>query len=243
MVTARRKPRPSDRSDDVAPRFDTVPDVVRRLRRLTEACGGDHFAVLLIVAGERKRLAPALDSDYPGLTARTARLADALGEQAMRRVTESTRPFWWSGDPASPAALSLSRCLWAERTAPPGATGTSVALPLAAERDEGGLMVVSGERMAFTMASLTELHASCLSLFGIVARLKPALPDAPPSMSRRQIECLRLSANGHTSEEIAARLGLSVHTTTQYLSDCAGKLDAVNRVHAIAKALRLGLID
>ena len=43
--------------------------------------------------------------------------------------------------------------------------------------------------------------------------------------------------------EIAAQLGLSVHTANQYLTNSAQKLNAVNRMHAVAKALRLGLID
>jgi DNA-binding CsgD family transcriptional regulator len=62
-------------------------------------------------------------------------------------------------------------------------------------------------------------------------------------MSKREIECLRLTANGLTSEEIAAELGLSVHTANQYLTSSAQKLNAVNRIHAVAKALRAGLID
>ncbi len=42
--------------------------------------------------------------------------------------------------------------------------------------------------------------------------------------------------------QIAAMLGLSMHTATQYLTSAAQKLDAVSRTHAVAKALRLGLI-
>jgi DNA-binding CsgD family transcriptional regulator len=62
-------------------------------------------------------------------------------------------------------------------------------------------------------------------------------------MSRRELECLSLTADGQTSEEIAARLGLSVHTANQYLTNSTQKLNAVNRMHAVAKALRMGLID
>ena len=42
---------------------------------------------------------------------------------------------------------------------------------------------------------------------------------------------------------IRDRLKLSVHTANQYLTQSAQKLDAVNRTQAVAKALRLGLID
>lgn len=243
MVKPRRRLRAAPRSDEIVPHLDTLPDVARHLRRLAEACVADHFAVFLAVPGEPRRFVPSLDSDYPGHAERTAQLAEAMGERFLRRAEDSTCPFWWTDDPAAPAAIALSRCLWAENVLPARVAGTALALPMTAGRDEGGLLVLSGARMAFTMASLTDVHAACLSLFGIVARLRPALPDAPPAMSRRQIECLRLTANGHTSEEIATRLGLSAHTTTQHLAECYQKLNAVNRVHAVAKAMRLGLID
>ena len=45
------------------------------------------------------------------------------------------------------------------------------------------------------------------------------------------------------SDEIATRLGLSVHTANQYLANTTQKLNAVNRMHAVAKALRAGLFD
>ena len=39
---------------------------------------------------------------------------------------------------------------------------------------------------------------------------------------------------------IAERLGLSVHTVNAYLGSATIKLDSVNRIQAIAKAIRLG---
>ena len=63
------------------------------------------------------------------------------------------------------------------------------------------------------------------------------------SISKRELECLKLTANGNTSEEIARLLKLSVHTANQYLTQSTQKLNAVNRNQAVAKALRLGLIE
>lgn len=73
--------------------------------------------------------------------------------------------------------------------------------------------------------------------------LHPVSANQSPAMSRRELECLNLTAEGLTSEEIAKKLGLSVHTANQYLINTTQKLNAVNRVHAVAKALRAGLID
>ena len=48
---------------------------------------------------------------------------------------------------------------------------------------------------------------------------------------------------GASSEDIARILGLSVHTANQYMTSAGAKLDAVNRMHAVAKAMRAGLIE
>jgi DNA-binding CsgD family transcriptional regulator len=82
-----------------------------------------------------------------------------------------------------------------------------------------------------------------LDLFGRLIALRVKDEDSHPKLSRRELECLRLTAEGQTSEEIAAGLNLSVHTANTYLGNATQKLNAVNRMHAVAKALRLGLID
>ena len=88
-----------------------------------------------------------------------------------------------------------------------------------------------------------DLHGRCFALFDAVSRIISTQSRDLPSMSRREIECLKLTSRGYTSEEIAKLLKLSVHTANQYLTQTTQKLNAVNRMHAVAKALRLGLID
>jgi len=54
---------------------------------------------------------------------------------------------------------------------------------------------------------------------------------------------LTWTAAGKTSAEIAEILGLSEHTVNHYLNKATKKLDTVNRTQAVAKALRVGLIE
>lgn len=61
-------------------------------------------------------------------------------------------------------------------------------------------------------------------------------------LSRREIECLKWSAEGKTSWEIARILVLSERTIVFHLSNAAQKLGAINRRHAVARAIALGLI-
>ena len=56
-----------------------------------------------------------------------------------------------------------------------------------------------------------------------------------------EIRVLQLLCSGVTTNEIAARTGLSVRTVRSYLSDCYGKLGAKSRVEAVGILLRAGL--
>lgn len=61
-------------------------------------------------------------------------------------------------------------------------------------------------------------------------------------LTRREIECLRWSAAGKSSEEIAIILELSTHTVAGYLKSAMRKLDSVNRMQAVARAYRYRLL-
>lgn len=58
----------------------------------------------------------------------------------------------------------------------------------------------------------------------------------------RQLQVLRLYANGLTSIEIAAELAISVRTVEQHLQGARRDLDAKNSVHAVALAMQKGII-
>lgn len=62
------------------------------------------------------------------------------------------------------------------------------------------------------------------------------------TLTRREIECLRWSAAGKSSDEIAIILDLSSHTVVGYLKSAMRKLDSVNRMQAVARALRYRLL-
>jgi DNA-binding CsgD family transcriptional regulator len=63
------------------------------------------------------------------------------------------------------------------------------------------------------------------------------------ALSVRQIECLERIATGGTSGEIGVALGLSSRTIDTYVHAACKRLLVRTRAQAVAKALRLGLID
>ena len=70
-----------------------------------------------------------------------------------------------------------------------------------------------------------------------------ARPDTAIRITARERECLRWCAEGKTSDEIGIILSLSTHTVNHYLISATKKLNAVNRMHAITTAVRLGILD
>lgn len=61
-------------------------------------------------------------------------------------------------------------------------------------------------------------------------------------LTPREIECLQWASAGKTSHETAIIIGRSVETVRLHLKNAIRKLDACNRVQAVATAAQMGLI-
>jgi LuxR family maltose regulon positive regulatory protein len=61
-------------------------------------------------------------------------------------------------------------------------------------------------------------------------------------LTERELEVLRLMAEGLTNKEIAARLIIALGTVKAHIHHISGKLCAENRAHAVARAKELGLL-
>lgn len=80
-----------------------------------------------------------------------------------------------------------------------------------------------------------------LDLFSRMAASPPA-PGGGYGLTDREAEVLQLMVEGLTKKEIAARLGLSVHTVNAHLRSIYEKLHVNTNTGAVAKALRERLI-
>ncbi len=85
---------------------------------------------------------------------------------------------------------------------------------------------------------------------------RPLAPDAPASsplttradpgeelLTRKELQVLRLAAEGLTNEELAERLFVAVTTVRTHLRNINVKLDARSRTEAVASARRRGLLS
>ncbi len=92
-----------------------------------------------------------------------------------------------------------------------------------------------------TAAGLVVFHPEYLS------QIAPSAPHQPPAalaqpLSPREIEVLRLLAEGVANKQIAWRLGISEHTVKYHISSLFNKLNASSRTEAVAIGVRLGLV-
>lgn len=67
--------------------------------------------------------------------------------------------------------------------------------------------------------------------------------DAPDTLTEREMEVLRLIAQGLANKEIAAQLNVTERTVKAHASAIMGKLGAGNRTEAVRMAVQRGLIE
>ena len=63
------------------------------------------------------------------------------------------------------------------------------------------------------------------------------------TLSEREIDVLRLVAQGGTNKRVAARLEITEDTVKAHMKNILGKLVATDRTHAVMIALKRGIID
>ena len=100
------------------------------------------------------------------------------------------------------------------------------------------------------LQAIRAVHRGESSLHPAVARLlvqeisqPSSLPPTEDPLTPREMETLRLVAQGLHNNEIADRLVISQRTVRNYVSSIMGKLHLSNRVQAALYALKEGIVD
>ncbi len=106
-----------------------------------------------------------------------------------------------------------------------------------------------GEPMARLLFQARAHHLGSLYLTELLAALPKEPGTAAPAsqplvepLSGRELEVLKLIAAGHSNEEIASTLIISVKTAKRHISNIYGKLGVKSRTQAVALARELKLV-
>jgi LuxR family transcriptional regulator, maltose regulon positive regulatory protein len=125
------------------------------------------------------------------------------------------------------------------------------ALALAEPEGYMRIFVDEGSAMAELLAGLNELSGTAkeyihklLNALEKKNELHPALPPQPliDPLSERELEVLRLVAQGLSNDQISKKLFLSVNTVKGHNLRIFGKLQVKSRTEAVARARELGLL-
>jgi NarL family two-component system response regulator YdfI len=91
-------------------------------------------------------------------------------------------------------------------------------------------------------AGLLVLHPSEAEILWQMRGTNEAPEDLPEGLTPREIEVLRLLAEGLGNKEIASRLSVSEHTVKFHVASIMGKLGASSRTEAVMLGIRHGII-
>jgi two-component system nitrate/nitrite response regulator NarL len=184
----------------------------------------------------------------------------ASGMDDLRAAVELYRPdvlLWDAGWHPTP---SLARLADLEARAP-----VAILLPDEADARQAwtagarGLLRRDAEPARITAALAAAAHGFAVIEPDFAEALRSSLPDRAPSRSQgadraalveplvesltpRELEVLRLMAEGLPNKTIAARLEISEHTAKFHVNTILGKLGVASRTEAVVRATRLGLI-
>jgi LuxR family transcriptional regulator, quorum-sensing system regulator SolR len=162
-------------------------------------------------------------------------------DPTIARGGKSTMPFVWSDE-----LFSSARELWEDAKSHGLEYGWAQSCRDA--QNISGLLTLSRSSENLTGEELrAKTPEMCwlvqMAHFGMSRCLTPQmLPEAEVSLSSREIEVLRWTAEGKTSGEVADILRIAERTVNFHLSNAVTKLNASNKTSAAIRASVLGLL-
>lgn len=217
----------------------SVSDLYPRMAVMQRIAGARGFALVAVRAQTAigpGNLSVLLESPPEGVG---YGIPDLVADHAGHLLSH----LWRSPLPLRFAAATIEPVMPAECDFPADVTaGHGMAFPVQLGAMGNGYTVLFGVTSEVTADLCIDLHRKSVTMMREALKLEYSNVAASETLSEREIECLQMVGDGMKSEAIGAKLGLSVHTVNAYLGSATTKLDAVNRIQAIAKAIRLGLI-
>jgi len=233
---------------NVTSKFGTLEDdvdVSRFLEGVSKCYGFEFYSVAIIPQNEPRRFPQHnLATNWPSELITQFEKKDLIDSGPLISMIRSTSvPFVYNvrNKPAGGDLLTGSESL--DELLQRYNLGYSALFPVCDNLGNRACVCLSGEREDLTTTEFLELFLISTYFQDRMSSIKRHLAEGKESpLSQRELECLRWSAEGKTSSEISQIMSLSEHTINYYLVSAARKLDAVNRIQAVAQSIREGWI-
>lgn len=190
----------------------------------------------------RRKLSVIIDNLASDSSVTAGSLLEGYGEALLAHIEVSSLPLLWNGIEDSQTAEMADFSTFVRHLKGRLLPVCGVALPIRLGGMGNGYVVFVANYLDLTSEAVVDLHDRSHQLMMDLLVLDERRTSPDDMLSGREVACLQLAGDGLVSEEIAEKLRLSVHTVNAYLATATTKLDSVNRIQAIAKAIRLGYI-
>ena len=218
------------------------------LRLLTSTHGMDAYAVFDINHQIEGSIHPQIGAhNLPGeLVDQIKSQEELFNLSIFRMLSETCRPFRWLVGIDTVTGTRLGRTIadetvdgFLEQQDFVGGYCVSAQVP---GKRRGA--VVFFKKREKPKSRYPDLAIDAVELFEteLATEMAPGDEDQIP-LSASERNCLVWCACGKTSGEIGTILSLSEHTVNHYFTLAGQKLGTNNRVHTVARAIKLGLID
>ncbi|ABD08017.1 transcriptional regulator, LuxR family [Rhodopseudomonas palustris HaA2] len=158
-------------------------------------------------------------------------------DPTIRRVSTSSEPFVWSELQVGPDA----RANEIMREAGEFGLGCGFTVPMITLDGQSAGLSIAGDR-----AELPPSHRGMVQLVAMYAFLRSLKLGEKPTpaitLTKREADVLHWIAEGKTDWEISKILRVSEHLVDKMARQIRTKLGAVNRIQAVALAMRSGII-
>lgn len=118
----------------------------------------------------------------------------------------------------------------------------NVLIPMLGTQNQRCVLGFHGKGGLPNARNFAKLALLASGLFERFCELRKVERNDIPELSQREAECLSWTSAGKTSHEMALILEISEHTVNHYITLACQKLNTVNRIQAVALAIRLKII-
>jgi len=165
-------------------------------------------------------------------------------DPVIKRLRKASEPFAWHEMPAEGEKAQKATAIMNEAGEFELRAGFSV--PIQTANGELATVVFAGDRFELAREDRPALllisiyaHDRIRELMGV----RPLHPQQQRPLTPREIEVLKWTAEGKTSQDIADILSVSLPTVQSHIANLCRKLDVVTRAQATARAVRWGILS
>ncbi|HEX4409215.1 MAG TPA: LuxR family transcriptional regulator [Xanthobacteraceae bacterium] len=188
---------------------------------------------------ERRVIVNGWKSEWTGIYTRE-KLQDY--DPVARHSVRMLDPYYWNEAPLDTRNRALSQSVM--QRARDFGMHEGLCVPIHSELGLGAAISIAGRQPDTSRAVKAALHLIALYTHNRVrVLLRPPAPQRPALLSGREREVLQWVAAGKTNQEVGMILNITERTVRFHLETIAHKLETVNRMTSVARAVALGEIE